>query len=164
MPDYNIYIHSAITSDSSHPTKPWSSSKSSATNPWDSDDNFASRFKSGVEKASGVMMNPDGLISQGIGALAKAVPWIAIAIIVSKTISTVVSTAMNYNSLETGDYYSTIEWDNFKANLNWVFKPISTSWNELQARNRYRVDDYRKDRQRALLGDSVINSYTDRGV
>ena len=66
--------------------------------------------------------------------------------------------------METGDYRDSVNWSNFKSNLSWLFKPFSTTWNEIQAQNKYRIDDYRKTRQRALLGDSVINSFYDRGV
>ena len=164
MPDYNIYIHSSISASSGDATKPWSSSRSSSTNPWNSDDSFSSNAIKNVSKVSGVMMNPDGLISQGVGMLIKAVPWIAIAMVVAKIIDRVVSTSTSYNSLETGDYKDTVNWNNFKSTTSWIFRPFSTAWNEIQAQNKYRIDDYRKNQQRALLGDSVINSFYNRGV
>lgn len=164
MPDYNIYIHSDLSSSGSSPTKPWSKSKSSSTNPWDSDDNYSSNILKEVSKANGVIMNPDSLISTGIGALTKAVPWVALALVLVKSVDNVASFCINYNTLETGDYRDSIAFSNFKANMGWILKPFSTSWNELQAQNKYRVDNYKKDQQRSLLGDSVINTYTNRGV
>ena len=163
MPDYNIYIHSAISSSSGEATKPWTS-KSSSLFPWNSEDSVSSNITKTMSKASGVMMNPDSLISQGVSMIAKAIPWVAIVLIGAKIVDKVVSTSINYNVLETGNYRDSVSWNNFKANLNWLFKPFSTTWNEIQTQNQYRVNNYRQTLQRQLLGDSVINSYTNRGV
>ena len=164
MADYNIYIHSSITASSGEATKPWSSGKSSSNTPWGSGDSLASKITQNVSKVSGVMMNPDSLISQGIGFIAKAVPWVALVYVVAKTIDKVASTCLNYDVLETGDYRSSIDYNNFKSQMSWVFKPFSNAWNEMQAQNKYRIDDYKKSQQRQLLGDSVINASTNRGV
>lgn len=163
MPDYNIYIHSAISSSSGEATKPWTS-KSSSLFPWNSEDSLSSNIAKTMSKASGVMMNPDGIISQGVSMLAKAIPWVAIAIIVAKVADKIITTCTSYNALETGDYRDSVNYSNFKANLSWLFKPASTAWNEVQAQNKYRIENYKLSQQRALLGDSVVNSFYDRGV
>ena len=164
MPDYNIYIHSSITASSGEATKPWSSGKSSSNSPWGVDESLASKLTQNVSKVSGVMLNPDSLISQGIGAIAKAVPWVALVYVVAKTIDKVATTCINYGVLETGDYRDSINYNNFKSQFSWLYKPFSNAYNEMQAQNKFRIDDYRKLQQRQLLGDSVINTYTNRGV
>ena len=163
MPDYNIYIHSAITSNATSPTKPWVS-QTGENAPWGSSDSLTSQITKSVSKTAGVLMNPDSIISTGTSALIKAIPWIAIAIIVAKAVDKLVSTSINYNSLESGDYRDSIAWANFKSNFSWIFKPFSTGWNEMQTQNKYRIENYRQTMKRELLGDSIINSYTNRGV
>ena len=98
------------------------------------------------------------------GAIAKAVPWVALVYVVAKTIDKVATTCINYGALETGDYRDSINYNNFKSQFSWLYKPFSNAYNEMQAQNKFRIDDYRKSQQRQLLGDSVINTYTNRGV
>lgn len=162
MPDYNIYIHSAIASSQANPTQPWQSAGPNISSK--NDDDFSSRIIKGVSKASGVMMNPDGMISQGVSMLVKAVPWVAIALVVAKVVDKIHTVAFDYEALETGDYRHSVNWSNFKANLSWIFKPFSNTWNQFQAENKWRIENYRRSQEIALLGDSAINSFYNRGV
>lgn len=162
MADYNIYIHSAISSSTGDATKPWWGS-----NPFIStknSDDIASQVLNGVQKTSNTIMNPDSLIQRGVSAIAKAVPWIAVVYAVIKIGEKIIDTATDYTSMETGDYRSKVDFQNFKANVRRFFMPFSSSINAFRNEREYAIQDEKKRESRILLGDSVINSYSNRGV
>ena len=154
MPDYNIYIHSADTTNQTSPTKAWTTDTDSPTKSWQQ------VFAKGINYAQ----NPDALVSAGVGFLSKAIPAIAIARLVVNLVDKVITTAVDQYAVDTGDHRRSFLWGNFKANVGVIFRPFGTSFNELKAQRRYAIEDDRRRMNRELLGDSVINSYTNRGV
>jgi len=162
MADYNIYIHSAISSSTGDATKPWWNS-----NPFIStrkDDDFSSQVLKGIQKTGNTIMNPDGLITQGVSMIAKAVPWIAIAYAIIKIGNQIYETATDYTSMETGDYRAKVDFQNARATVRRFFMPFSSSINAFRNEREYAIQDEKKRESRMLLGDSVINSYSNRGV
>ena len=161
MPDYNIYIHSANGSSSS-PTKPWhaGNTQTSSINENNQAINTAYKVISYVNYAQ----NPDTLIQKGVNTIEKAVPWVAVAKAVVNIVDGAISSAIDYGALETGDYRNNIEWENFKTKAKNILHPFGTLTNYLKIKNRIRIDNYRISEHRMLLGDSDINSYTNRGV
>lgn len=162
MPDYNIYIHSANGSTTS-PTKPWQPGNTQ-TSSLNEENNEAIQKAWKVVSIMNYAQNPDTLISKGTSAIEKAVPWIAVAKAVISIIDNAITSAIDYGALETGNYRQSIAWDNFKTTLTNITHPFSFVQNRIRIGNRNRIENYRRQEQRLLLGDSDINAYTNRGV
>ena len=160
MADYNIYIHSAETGGGiSNPTTPWNANKeagggNSQTESW----------ASNVSKAAGVVGNPDMLVGMSASKFMKAIPAIAAAYVVCKTASAIYETNINIGSIKSGDYTKVVKLNNFKATVNAITHPFSSTLNYLKQRIEWDVENERRTLERELLGDSVINSYSNRGV
>ena len=172
MADYNIYIHAIGTGGATNqnPTVPWSQKDEggafSQTTPQSGSglgvDGVNVAFA--ISRASNFAQNPDAIVGTAVSGIAKIFPWIAVAFAVTKLVDTAYTTALDFTTLETGDYRAQIQWDNFKTVGNDIFKPVSTLLSSLKTRNQWRIENYKQKAQRDLLGDSVINSYTNRGV
>lgn len=165
MADYNIYIHAPFGgSGEFSQTKPWKSEEgggSGLTTPFTGESNQA------VKSAFGALSkfsNPDSLIGMGVSAISKAVPWIACAMIVLSITDKVITTSLDFATVESGDYSVQIGLANFKQNVSNLIRPFSSSLNYFKNEQQIRIQNQRRTMQRELLGDSIINSYTNRGV
>ena len=155
MPDYNIYIHIAESTSQQSPTKPWNAEdRESPTASWQD------RFVQGINVAE----NPDMLVSKGVSAVSKAVPAVAVAMLIVKFMDKVATTAIEGYTTETGDYRANYAYNNFKASVGVVFRPFGTVINEFKAQRQFAINDEKRRLTRELLGDSIINSTTNRGV
>lgn len=162
MADYNIYIHSINDDDNGRnasPTTAWSSenkgsSKSTETSAWVNKTN----------KVISATQNPDSLVSQGLGEVAKAVPWVAVAYAVSKLATSTVDNYWSFTSTATGSYVGTMEWDNFKKGIGMILQPYSTALQWGRYTQQERINNQRRQLERELLGDSEINAYSNKGV
>lgn len=169
MPDYNIYIHAVGGSSASefNPTVPWGikeqGAPSGATSDVTSWGNNQEIELGMISSVANTASNPDSLIQMGVSALAKAFPWVAVAIAVVMTAEKIYSTCLDFSSLQSGDYSTLIGYNNFKANINSFLHPYSTTMNRYRENLVNNLDNDRKSLQRALLGDSVINQST-KGV
>lgn len=156
--DYNIYIHTDEEGNASR-TRAWGSSEGekiggeSQTNAW----------VPKAQKAISAVGNPDSLISRGVGAVAKAVPWVAVAYAVVKVATFAVDTATQFATTATGDYSFQTGWDNFKNIVHVTLTPFTTTINYFKRNQQYKRMNERNAAHLDLLGDSVINTYTDRG-
>ena len=154
--DYNIYIHSTIDGEPNRNTQPWTGSESEPTVPWSA--------KAEAEDSSFKLMNPSGLAQKGVSSLKKAIPQIAIAFAVLKITDTVVRESAQIEATLYGDYRAQVEYNNFHNKLKWFFNPLGSAWAAAKAETSIWVEDRKRAQNRDLLGDSVINSYTGRGV
>ena len=159
MPDYNIYLHAEFGGSGSK-TKPFDSSKSSATSTKDSGGN-------GETAASiiNTVSNPDSLVSKGVGAVAKAIPYIAVAMAVIGLVDKTVSTVQQFQAIHSGNYYGITQYNNFKTVLGAAFKPFSTTLNYFKYQETMKVERQRIELNQGLLGESVVNRrFTGRTV
>ena len=158
MPDYNIYIHSVSTGTSSNPTRPWTTSTENPNVSWQPEQDGED---SGMSFSQ---LSPMGLISKGVSAVSKAVPWVAVAIAVAKGCEMIANTALDFKTLSTGDYQQSFIRSNLRNTTKAILPPFSTIYQEVRQKI---VDDIDRDRSiktLGLLGDSTINSYFNRGV
>lgn len=168
MPDYNIYVRAIGTSNASvdNPTVPWSQRETtSPTVPWGQTEGNFTGFNAGrVARTAAIFSNPDSIIGGAISKGMKALPAIAAAYAVIKTIEKVYETCLDFSTLKSGDYGPQIAFENTRKSIGNIFKPVSTSINALRSQTQNQVDNQRRSQNRELLGDSVINSYTNRGI
>lgn len=167
MPDYNVYIHAIGTGNGqSNPTVPWSQRESG-----DGTSQTSSQSGGGgvgiaraIIRASSYAQNPDSVISQSLSNVAKAFPIVAAAYAVIKVGESIIDNAIEFVEIETGDYRNGVAWKNFKTNMNIVLHPASSSLQAFKIERQWSRENQRARLSRDLLGDSVINSYTNRGV
>lgn len=161
MADYNIYIHSASSNNgtSDSPTTAWSKDNQGSS----SDDNTGAWVNKATQ-AIGFVQNPDSLIQKGVGAVAKAVPWVAVAYAAVKLGTKAVDTYYNFEVLNTGSYGSQMAWNNVKTALTSALTPFSTTMQYIYSTQQVRIENQKRQLTRELLGDSEINSYSNRGV
>ena len=152
MPDYNIYIHANFQGSGSK-TKPFSASKESATKTSDSSDN-------GETAASiiNTVSNPDSLVSKGVSAITKAIPYVAVSMAVIGLVDKTVSTVQQFQAIHSGNYYGVTQYNNFKTILGATFRPFSTSLNYLKYQETIKVERQRIELNQELLGNSVVNT------
>lgn len=163
MADYNIYIHEKNDGGSGKSSKP--------TTAWNREDNGTSEggsktsgWVSKTTKTINAVQNPDSLVSNGTSAVAKAVPWVAIAYAVLKLGTASVDEYYSFASTETGSYGGSMVWENKKKALSAILTPFSTTMNYFHAVQQERIYNQKRELERELLGDSEINSYNKRGV
>lgn len=154
---------------SSNPTAPWGTfSEDKSTDGAFSGGNSTSAWggyvASTVASITRVAQNPDGIIGGAITKIASAIPWVAAAIAVVKLTEYIVDEVQSVNIITSGNHTDQLAWSNFKAGMGVVLHPISTAYNSWKQEEKWRVENQRREQQRALLGDSVINSYTRRGI
>lgn len=169
MADYNIYVHAIGTGGSNayNPTVPWSAregGEGSSQTVSQSGDVSGGGAARAIIRAAGYAQNPDSAVGSAFSNALKSIPYVAAAFAVVKLGETIIDNAVEFKALESGDFRSQVSWQNLKTNLNVVFHPFSSSWNSFKVRRQWAREDARASQQRDLLGDSVINSYTNRGV
>lgn len=161
MADYNIYIHSASdeSGTSGTPTTAWSKD-----NEGSSSKSNTSGWTNKATQAIGFVQNPDALISKGVGAIAKAVPWVAVAYAAVKLGTKAADTYYNFEVLNTGSYTGQMAWNNVKIAFRAGLTPFSTTMQYIYSSQQMRIENQKRQLNRELLGDSEINSYSNRGV
>ena len=168
MPDYNIYIHALNTSSpTSNQTIPWTlreeptSTGESNTTPHGG----ASIGAFGIaSRIAAIAQNPDSIVAGATSGLMKAAPYIAAAAVVVKLSIAAKETALGAIERELGDYRHSIAWENLKTNVNVITHPFSSTVQHFRTVRQISLNNQRVSLQRELFGDSVINSYTNRGV
>ena len=171
MADYNIYIHAIGngTQTEFNPTVPWSQKEkgegSSPTESWSGGTAFFNAM-GGVRSAMNI--NPNGIASSAITSAASSVPVVAVAAAVimatAKTLNSAYACYTGYVALTQGDYRRQIELQNGRQMISNLRNPISAINNAIKTQLEWNVMNSRLSQERELLGDSVINSYTNRGV
>ena len=160
MADYNIYIHSmdgeaggsSNGTPTFNPTTPWTSEEGGSgggetlANP-----NFESPTKIAQESYS---------MFKGGG---KVMAIIGIAYAVNKISFQAVKLTDSFLSKETGDYRTSIAISNYEAAKHAIFHPASAIINRARTLQQSRLQSERAALSLELLGDSEINSYTNRG-
>ena len=73
-------------------------------------------------------------------------------------------TALDFQTLMTGDYRTSVGYANFKNGVSWLFAPAERAVDLIKTLTEQSIENSRKEQRRLLLGDSDINQYTGRGV
>lgn len=155
--DYNIYIHDSTGGGLgySSPTKAWTEGEGNAeTKP----------FYSDIQNALSATLHPDMIVGKGISIVAEAFPPLKAALVILKELDGAFQTALDFQTLMTGDYRTAIGYSNFKNGISWLFAPVERSIETLKNLTEQSIENSRKEQRRLLLGDSDINQYTGRGV
>ncbi len=173
MADYNIYIHSVGTSNvgSSMQTTPWSQrgGDSGATTPWGESSGSGGgkgggNFTNGLLKTAKFISNPDSIISSALGGVLKAAAVVAVAkTVIDIGLSTWEKHA-DWYELTTGDSSSKLNAQRVRESINFFFNPIGVAIAEYRRIVQRRNENSKREQERLLLGDSVINSYTNKGI
>ena len=165
--DYNIYIHSIGDANVNGSfTMPWSNQErnNSPTSAWKKPEEISSAITNPLQTAT-------GLVNQGMNVLAKALPEVAIAYVVVKGVEkaiqladTCISTALPFYEAETGDFIKSRQYNDFKNAIGMIKNPFGTALNIAREHQTIRIENQRRAMKRELLGDSIVNTYTNRGV
>lgn len=169
MADYNIYIRAIGGGGSGFGTQtvPWSQRENGGGDapitPQSGTPNVGA-FAGTVMRASSFAQNPDSIVSAGVGTLAKALPWVAAAYACVKLGTSIEDNIIEFNEIESGDYSTGVAWSNFKNGIRVMFSPFSSAIQTAKSVSQWHRENKKNQAQRDLLGDSVINSYTRRGI
>ena len=169
MPDYNIYVRAVGTSNATldNPTIPWAQRETtSPTIPWGQTQSGGSvGFNAGgVARTAAIFSNPDSIIGGAVSKVMKVLPAVAAAYAVYKTCEKIYETCLDFSTLKSGDYGTQIAFQNKRTSIDNIFKPVTTTVNAIRSKTQVEVENQRRSQTRELLGDSVINTYTNRGV
>lgn len=147
--DYNIYIRSAVGGTASDPTSPWKGGEGATQ----SESSQAEAYQA-TQQAISAASNPDSLVSKGVGAVAKAAPWVAIAMAVVKAADQVMTTAMEFSVAETGDYAAKTDYENAKVAMRSVLAPFSATLGVIRGEQGIRIASQKAEMGRSLMGMS----------
>lgn len=171
MPDYNIYIHAVGTgvSTNQNPTVPWSAREDaggSQTQSQGGSNAAGASFNAAamVSKAASITQNPDALVGSAFSGAMKSVPWIAAAYAVVKAGVSIADTVIEFVEIDTGDYRNGNAWRDSKQALNILLHPVSSVMQFAKTTSQWNRESKRFRLEQDLLGGSVINTYTGRGV
>jgi hypothetical protein len=172
MPDYNIYIHAIGTGSATNqnPTVPWSARDGGEAFNQTQSQSGGNAAASGINavamvgRAAAITQNPDALVGAAFSGAMKALPWIAAAYAVVKTGVSIADTAIEFTEIETGDYRGGNAWKDIKQIFNNLSHPFSSTMQFLKTTSQWERESKRARLEQDLLGGSVINSYTRRGV
>ena len=158
MADYNIYIHSVGGQNTGNGganfTMPWRT-----TNDGDSDsgisqnEDYRELTPEFIAQETGQGAMKGGMVG---AIIAAGVAVVKISIKIGRTIN-------EFRTMQTGDFRSTIAYQNLDATINAIKNPIPTMINYLKDTTRIEIQNQTKEKQRELLGDSEINRYINRG-
>ena len=150
--DYNIYIHDSTGGSTTKRTKAWLGGNHSKTSQVSNDD--AIKFVSNViHKIS----NPDSLVNEGVNAIAKAIPVVAIAFAVVSSAAHITDEITDITTMTTGDYSGKRDWNNFKTVMVMPLQPFSTALGVLKSYKQVEVTNLKREQQRLLTGESITN-------
>lgn len=171
MADHNIYIHAVGTGSptNQNPTVPWSQKEGGGAfnqTQSQSDGMFggAGTAVKALSKAAGVAQNPDSVVSGAIAGVSKALPWVAAAYAVIKVGVSVADNVTEFSEIESGNYAAGNVWRDVKTMTGLALHPVSSLIQAYKTERQWERQNKRFRAEQELLGGSVINSYTNRGV
>ena len=114
-----------------------------------------------VQSVISTARNPVGT---ALGAVVKAVPWVAAVMAVIGVASYITTTAVDLGTAYSGDYSSQMALSNLKTGIGHLMNPIGAAVS--YARQQIETDKANKQiaEQRALMGNADINTWGKRGV
>lgn len=100
--------------------------------------------------------NPMGTL---IGSAAKAFAPIAVGLACVKVADSIVQASLPIYEGLTGDYTVSLNYSNFKSAINAIVNPFSTATSYIQKQIEIYRENLKVEEQRALTGNSTINTY-----
>ena len=165
MADYNIYLHAVNTGASNSPTTPWSQKEGGGSSQTTIDGGSGSGASGlSFSRMAAFAQNPDSAISSGFGMMSKALPWVAAAYAAVKIGISITENVIEFREIESGDHRASTEWGNVKQALNIALHPFSSTIQNLKTVAQWKKQDETARMNQDLVGGSVMNSYTRRGV
>ena len=155
MPDWNIYIREIkSTSNGDSQTDPNNQPKPE-TEPF--------KPKPPLPKQDEEVEMGDETVASTLASIKGFVP-VMVATAAIKQIDKVITTVEPMISQTTGDYRFGIEYQNAKKAIQSILNPYGAVMSMIQMRVSLRVNELRKEQERLLLGDSIINSFSGKKV
>ena len=167
MADYNIYLHAIGTggATSDNPTIPWSQREGGAAFSQTSSQSEGGSGGFGTfMKATAYAQNPDSIVSNAFGKYGKAMAVVGAAYACVKMTQALQDHIIGFVEVENGAQLARIRMEDARQNFNNVIRPINAIVQYNRTEKQWQRENYKQQSQRDLLGDSVINSYTNRGV
>lgn len=165
---YDIYLHAVNVSGNYNPTIPWSQRSANGgaaqTESAGSVGDAGKNAVFSVSRAASFMQNPDSIVGAGVAAISKALPWVAAAYAAVKLGETVADNVFEFSEIESGNHYAGNIYRDYKNMAGMVFRPVSSIIQNLKLEKQIARENERAKLNQDLLGGSVVNSYTRRGV
>lgn len=167
MADYNIYIHAIGngTQTAFNPTIPWSQKGqegASPTQPWQS--NESSNIANSLMAVGSIAMNPDSIVGTAVSGASKYSAIIAVAAFVVGAVVNITGKVENYKALLSGDKVWVTHREDVQKGFQNLMRPISSEREAYYNKVLLTQQNEKRALESQLLGDSVINRYTGRGV
>jgi len=167
MPDYNIYIHAIGTGGATNdnPTVPWSQREGGeAFSQTTSQSSGGSGGAGAFMRAAAYAQNPDSIVSNAIGKYGKAMAIVGAAYACVKLAQSLQDHIMGFADVENGTQLARTRMEDARQGFNNVLRPVHAIAQNTRTIKQWQRENYKLREERDLLGDSVINSYTNRGV
>lgn len=155
MADYNIYIHSdtsGVSADSA--TKPWTGGSGDGEGSTKPNGGVAQA----IQKAVGFIGNPDAALANGVSDAAKAVPWVAAAVAIIKTVTGVTGQLIDISTVQSGSYGAQKVFNDITTVAKSFLTPASTILGMVNADIQWKNASKVALQNLKLLGEST-NSY-----
>ena len=149
--DYHIYIHGENGNGGGNNTQTFSARKEQGMS-----------FPTGeVKQAFSTVktMASGGALNTGVAALAKAVPWVAIAVAIVKGVDKVISTGFAHQEEYTGNYKNSMHYNNFKTIAGNVLNPIGYFRTTIQKEFQMKKQNKEIEQQNRLVGDAILKDF-----
>lgn len=159
--NYNIYLHSdgGVNGGASSNTKPFSNREESA-NPNSVFKTAEHAFKQTQEISN---EGAGALVNMGVSALAKASPWVALAVATAKITISTIDKVSDLQAEYTGDYSFNIWWSNFKTEINNAINPFAVIKYTFNRNMQYEKKNIEVAEKRRLFGNTY-NVIKNKGV
>ena len=154
--DYNIYLRTISTTREASPTTPWQVSGEGGSNEVIGD-GFSPA--SAITRGAAVLRNPDSLISGVLSTGIAKAGIIGIAFMAAIHITDrAITMYQSYAAPASGDFKTSIDYNNFKVQIHNTFHPFSTEIQRQQNRLQIKKENLANEQQRLLLGGTFLNS------
>jgi len=146
--DYHIYIHdNSGNGGTGNKTTPFSV-KSEQDSSFSKTAGTAFNIAKGIAKGNGVNM--------GVSALAKVVPWVAVAVATVKIADKVLTTGYAHQEEYTGNFRNNVNYNNIKTQIHNTFHPIQTWLSVKHQEAQFRKANRAIEQQNRLVGNSIL--------
>lgn len=166
MADYNIYLHAIGTGGATNdnPTIPWSQKEGGGA--FSQTVSQSGGFAGGGNfmRAVAFAQNPDAIVSSSIGRYGRALAVVGAAYACLKLTQTLQDHIIGFAEAENGSQLARIRMEDTRQAFNNLIRPVSAIIQNIKIEKQWQRENYKLQQQRDLLGDSIINSYTNKGV
>ena len=160
MADYNIYLHNVggDSSGLSNKTTPFANQSESPV------ESFSGNTKNFINQAQQFSNNGfSNIVQQGVAALSKVVPWVAVVVLAAKITDKVLTTIGDTQATYFGETQFKMGWNNVKTIMSNVINPFGYAKSIIQQNLENRKQNFQTQATNMLVGNSLINT-TNRGI